>query len=115
MWDLSAFDRISDDFYQHGYVVFDDIDWETIKKSSKSWFGAQQDFSVSDKYRQKKRIKGGIPCIYLCNPDAFSGDFVEFVRGDWGRFNIRTVELTSPLFNSDTNILPVVAYGGYKP
>lgn len=98
MWDLSAFDACTDDFYRHGYIVFDDLDWETLRKTAKSWFGGQRDFTVCDKYRQKKRIKGGIPCIYLCNPDDFSSDLLEFVRGDWGQKNIRTVRIDTPLF-----------------
>lgn len=118
MWDLSAFDSLSDDFYRDGYVVFDDINWDTIKSSAKSWFGAQRDFSVCDKYRQKKRILGGIPCIYLCNPDAYRDDLFNFVRGDWGIHNITVVELTEKLYeeNQEPNPTPnpVIAFGGYR-
>lgn len=106
MWDLSAFDRLPESFWQHGYVVFDDIDWTTIKTSAKSWFGAQQDFTVCDKYRQKKRIKGGIPCIYCCNHDALTDDFIQFLRGDWGRWNIKEVTISNPLFQTDPNPNP---------
>jgi len=117
MWDLSAFDSLTGDFYLDGYVVFDDINWDTIKGSAKSWFGAQRDFTVCDKYRQKKRIPGGIPCIFLCNPDAYRGELVDFIRGDWGSHNIDVVELTEKLYEEEfpnPSPQPVIAFGGYR-
>lgn len=98
MWDLSAFDGLSDSFWDFGYVVFDDIDWDSIKSSAKSWFGAQRDFSVSDKYRRKRRVRGGIPCIFLVNPDAFHGDLRDFVTSHWGIHNITVVNLIDKLY-----------------
>jgi len=98
MWDLSAFDGLPSDFWNHGYIVFDDIQWESIKSSAKSWFGAQRDFSVSDKYRRKRRIPGGIPCIFLVNPDDYYGDIGRFVTDDWGKQNIDMIEIVNKLY-----------------
>lgn len=98
MWDLSALDGLPNTFWQHGYIVFDDIDWDSIKSSAKSWFGAQRDFSVSDKYRRKRRVPGGLPCIFLINPDAYNGDLYSFVNGNWGRQNIDYVQITDKLY-----------------
>jgi len=98
MWDLGAFDGIGEDFWHTGYVVFDDIQWDSLKSSAKSWFGAQQDFSVSDKYKHKRRMRGGVPAIFLCNPDSFTGDCMDFFRNSWGRANVDEVYLHEPLF-----------------
>lgn len=98
-WDLSAFEGKGDDFWVNGYVVFDDVSWDSFKHSAKSFCGCQQDFSVSDKYKRKQRLVGGIPCIVLLNPDA--PDFDEwrtFYLSDWGRQNIVNITLVMPLF-----------------
>lgn len=98
MWDLGALDGLPDSFWNFGYIVFDDISWDSIKGSAKSWFGAQRDFSVSDKYRRKRRIRGGIPCIFLVNPEDFSGELLEFVLGNWGQQNTDVVTLSDRLY-----------------
>lgn len=98
MWDLSALDGLPSDFWNNGYIVFDDIDWTSISSSAKSWFGAQRDFSVSDKYRRKRRIPGGIPCIFLVNPDSFVGPLLDFTLSNWGQQNIKVVTVVNKLF-----------------
>lgn len=98
MWDLGAFDGITDDFWHTGYVIFDDISWDSLKASAKSWFGAQQDFSVSDKYRKKRRMPGGVPCIFLINPDSYVGDCWEFFRSHWGQMNVVQIRLENKLY-----------------
>lgn len=115
IWDLSAFDSIADGFWHHGYVVFDDICWDSIKHSAKSWFGAQRDFSVSDKYRKKKRIKGGVPTIFLCNPDAYCDELKRFVEGDWGSANISVVHLETKLYSPPRLTLTASLGGGANP
>lgn len=99
MWDLGGLDGLTDDFWSHGYIVFDDIDWDSIKSSAKSWFGAQRDFSVSDKYRRKRRIPGGIPCIFLCNPDAYYADgLYSFIKGAWAQENVVCITIDNKLY-----------------
>ncbi|QCX35055.1 replication-associated protein [Blackfly DNA Virus 18] len=94
----SAFDGILDSFWHCGYVVFDDISWDSIKGTAKSWFGAQRDFTVSDKYRRKRRMPGGVPCIFLINPDAYVLDCYNFITGAWGKENIDVVWLRNKLY-----------------
>lgn len=48
------------------YIIFDDFDWKFIP-SKKAFFGAQKQFTLTDKYRTKKTVHWGKPVIYLCN------------------------------------------------
>jgi len=97
-WNLDSFDGLPSTFWHNGYVVFDDIDWDTLKSSAKSWLGAQRDFSVSDKYRRKRRIPGGIPSILLVNPEDYCGELSQFCNGPWGKENIDVVILDNKLY-----------------
>lgn len=92
-WDLSSFDR-----HFTSYVVFDDIPWASFSHYAKAFFGGQRDFTVSDKYRKKKRLAGGWPCIFLCNPEDFSFDMGVFLASDWGRQNVDVVRIEDKLF-----------------
>lgn len=98
MWDLSAFDGLPSHFWDFGYVVFDDLDWDTFKLSRKSWLGGQRDFSVTDKYRRKRRIPGGIPAIVCLNQEDFTEEFRSFCFSNWGLQNIEVVTLTNKLY-----------------
>jgi len=60
MWSLGGYaDNVE-------YGVFDDIG-EFKPSLYKCWFGAQKQFYATDKYKQKKLINWGNPCILLCN------------------------------------------------
>lgn len=48
------------------YGIFDDFDWSKFT-SYKQWLGAQEEFTVTDKYRKKKKFFWGKPCILLSN------------------------------------------------
>nr|WAE42581.1 MAG: replication associated protein [Cressdnaviricota sp.] len=51
------------------YLVIDDVPWEFVW-SIKALFGAQQEFTLTDKYARKKQIcNWNNPVIYLCNED----------------------------------------------
>ena len=50
------------------YIVFDDISPDSFP-GYKGWIGAQEEFTVTDKYRPKKTIRFGKPCIWLANDD----------------------------------------------
>lgn len=105
-WDLSAFDGKDDSWFNTGYVVFDDVAWDTFKWSAKSFCGGQQDFSVTDKYRKKRRIKGALPCFVLLNPDADDyQDYIDFANKPWGRENITVVRLVEPMYGQRGNWL----------
>lgn len=48
------------------YIVLDDIDWDFLP-CKKPLLGCQQEFTITDKYRKKRSVVWGKPCIYLCN------------------------------------------------
>lgn len=91
-WDMSAFDS------PFTYVVFDDIPWQNLSHYAKAFFGCQRDFSVSDKYRKKKRISGGVPCIYSINDEDYSEDCRLFCTGNWGKENIVVIHVHNKLY-----------------
>jgi hypothetical protein len=67
------------------YAVFDDMQGGLeFLHSYKFWLGCQKEFNVTDKYRHKKRVKWGKPCIYLSNQDprADRGVDVEWLEGN---------------------------------
>lgn len=60
-----------------GYAVFDDFeDWSRFFLY-KQFLGAQEEFTLTDKYRPKRQIKWGRPCIVLSNQDP------DFKDKDW--------------------------------
>lgn len=60
------------------YAIFDDIQWDSFKYSYKQWLGAQREFECTDKYRHKKTVYWGKPCILLLNPAEY-----EVYRANW--------------------------------
>lgn len=82
-----------DDFStEASYGVFDDMK-EFDKSFLKPFFGAQERFVISDKYKKKRTITWGNPCIYLQNkfPD-FGEDKL------WWEANCQIVFLTNKLY-----------------
>ena len=77
------------------YLVIDDIEW-TFVPCKKGLFGAQQQLTITDKYRKKQTLIWGKPVIYLCNPD----DDVYFTCKEtkWLLDNCTYVYLNKPLF-----------------
>jgi hypothetical protein len=61
-WSITEVDESSD------YIVFDDIEWDSMVDDYKQWFGAQDVFVATDKYNRKRTIHWGKPMICLCNP-----------------------------------------------
>lgn len=61
------------------YAIFDDFeDWSKFYMY-KQFLGAQQQFVVTDKYRKKKNVDWGKPCIILANtlPDFKDWKWIE--------------------------------------
>lgn len=79
------------------YVVLDDIPWEYVP-AKKALLGSQREFTLSDKYRGKKTLKHGKPCIYLCNPDADPFPSMKVGDREWYDGNIVHVELKDKLY-----------------
>lgn len=76
------------------YAVFDDFSWDAMAKFAKQWFGAQQVFTVTDKYKSKKTIKWGKPIIWCCNPE----DEHSALSSDWMKKNSIRVYVDNKLF-----------------
>ena len=51
------------------YLVLDDFSTPENLRNYKAWFGAQHSVDVTDKYRPKRQITWGKPCIWLSNDD----------------------------------------------
>jgi len=79
------------------YMVLDDIKWEYVP-AKKALFGGQKEFTLSDKYRRKRRIKWGKPVIYLFNPDENPWDGLGQLEKDWYKENIVRSFITNKLF-----------------
>lgn len=63
-----------------GYVVFNDVPWDSFKYSYKQWMGAQRDFISTDKYCKKCKMEGGVPLILCCNEDDY-----ETYQANWNK------------------------------
>lgn len=87
MFSLDNFDPDVD------YAVFDDIDIDFLP-SYKCWLGHQQSFTCTDKYRSKRTVTWGKPCIWLSNVDPRTGKNVD---QDWMDLNCKFVFIESSL------------------
>ena len=78
---LFNIDNIDDDA---DYAVFDDIQGALSTSHLTNWIGAQAEFTCTDKYRHKRNITWGKPCIWCCNydPRAASGVDVGWLDGN---------------------------------
>jgi len=50
------------------YVILDDFNWKFFPQW-KSFLGCQKQFVLTDKYRKKRTVRWGKPCIVLGNDD----------------------------------------------
>lgn len=85
-----------DDFDEgKDYVVFDDVSYDYFP-NYKGWLGAQKSMVLTDKYRGKRTVKWGKPCIWLHN----SNPMVEANGWDkaWLEANAVIVELPHKLY-----------------
>lgn len=83
--------KAANDFDGCTYWVIDDFPPERIKNDYKKLMGCQKEFTITDKYMQKKTIRNFGPAIYLMNtPDfmALQGvldwDWVQLNCAIWG-------------------------------
>ena len=89
MYTIDCLDEGSD------YIVFDDCDPDHLHSHYKCWIGAQDQFSATDKYRAKRSVKWGKPCIWLSNSDP--RDSHQWDR-DWVDSNALVINLTHKLY-----------------
>jgi len=71
------------------YVIFDDFLWEYVP-NKKCFFGGQEAFTLTDKYRKKQTVQWGRVLIYLCNELP--------PLDDWYKANTVIISLHKPLF-----------------
>lgn len=78
LFNLNEFSEASE------YIIFDDVDPKQIYTTYKSWFGGQQSFSVTDKYRRKIVVQWGKPMIWLSNdnPLEIEGWDARYIRAN---------------------------------
>lgn len=57
-------DNLSD---EAAYTVFDDFQWDILKRQYKSVLGCMKDITVTDKYRSKKNLLYNMPAIVITN------------------------------------------------
>lgn len=79
------------------YLVIDDIDYKFIP-CKKGLLGAQEYVTLTDKYRKKKTLKWGKPCILLCNEDQDPFNFIVTDEKRWLEANTIYSKITMPLF-----------------
>ena len=79
---------------EYDYVVFDDVSF-TSMDFFKCWFGAQKEFSVTDKYMRKQRIMHGKPCVGCFNHDIRAMLWADI---EWLELNCLFVNVVDKLF-----------------
>lgn len=91
-----------DEFNQdRAYLVLDDIEFDYIP-ARKAFFFGQKEFTLTDKYRKKKKVIWGKPTIYCCNTepdwskyaDPYEGNIVKvFIRHKMWEQRVREGEI----------------------
>lgn len=83
MFNLREFDQSAE------YAIFDDLigGFDSFKMY-KTWLGCQEEFTVTDKYARKRKVKWGKPTVLLMNDSPFGYD----VDHEWLMGNCFIVE-----------------------
>jgi len=81
------------------YVVLDDFNFKFFPQW-KSFLGCQKRFVLTDKYRKKRTVSWGKPCIVCGNNDDDGNPFRALPRTHlgWLEKNCDFVEIVLPLF-----------------
>ncbi|AHL69796.1 C2 protein [Grapevine red blotch virus] len=82
------------------YNIIDDIPFQYLP-CKKALLGCQFNYIANEKYRPKRKIKGGIPSIVLCNPDNSYYDAITNWHATfkpWAEENIIFVKIDRPLY-----------------
>jgi hypothetical protein len=98
MYNLDGLDEGSD------FIIFDDCDPDHLRSQYKAWIGAQDVFHATDKYRAKRTVNWGKPCIWLSNSDPRNSPHWD---RDWVDGNAVVINLTHKLYEP----VPVNALG----
>lgn len=84
------------------YAVVDDFAGIKFWPQYKFWLGAQESFTVTDKYKGKRDYDWGRPCIYLNNKNPMEDPDVDY---DWMEANCIVVKVTESIFHA-SNMYP---------
>lgn len=86
------------------YAVFDDIigDFEFFR-NYKAWLGGQYEFTLSDKYRGKRKFTWGKPVIMCMNNDPRMCSHVDL---EWLEGNCNIVYINEPLIEIQPSLRP---------
>lgn len=89
---------LDEDLETVDYAVFDDMmGGLEFWHSYKFWLGAQKQFYATDKYKGKKLIKWGRPCIYVSNNDPREDKGADI---NWLEGNCVFHYVSEPLFSA---------------
>jgi len=91
--DLSVWDEDAE------YLVMDDMEWEFVP-DKKPFFGAQKEFSTTDKYKGKVTLRWNKPLIFLCNynVELLSDHKGNAVWNNWYSQRMIVVEIKNKLY-----------------
>lgn len=79
------------------YIILDDFNIKYFPQW-KSFLGAQDRFVLTDKYRKKRTVSWGKPCIWLCNDDGNPCGALSRTELDWIELNCVIFNYNYPLF-----------------
>lgn len=85
MFDLSLWDDAAE------YAIFDDFPEWSKWFSYKQFLGAQQEFTITDKYRKKRTVRWGKPTILISN------DLPQFPDMEWVKVNCFILKINTLL------------------
>lgn len=91
-WSVDAYDESAI------YNIFDDIPGMLNSFDFKQFLGAQYDIIVTDKYKKKRMLVNGKPCIYISNSDPLLTKKGKEHR-DWLMANCIFVHVDKPICN----------------
>jgi hypothetical protein len=91
-WSVDAYDESAI------YNVFDDLPGMLNSFDFKQFLGAQHDIIVTDKYKKKRMLSNGKPCIYISNTDPLTTRKGKEHR-EWLLANCIFVHIEKPICN----------------
>lgn len=71
------------------YIIFDDFGWDYIP-AKKCFIGSQKTFTITDKYRKKRTVSWGKPCIILTNDSP--------TLTPWEELNVQRIFVNTKMF-----------------
>jgi len=79
------------------FIILDDIDISFFPRW-KEFLGCQKQFVLTDKYRRKRTVHWGRPCVWLCNADLDPRRTLSRVANEWLSINVFIYESDEKLY-----------------